>query len=284
MKSNGLNLGGLASWCPIMNNLFRFLISAVSVIVLSGCGDESEKSSGPKPLVVGMEMRYPPFEMRNAQNEPDGISVRMAEDLAAYLERPVEIQDVEWDGIIPSLKTGKIDLIISSMTRTDERAKAIDFSEGYVTNGLCMLVGKDSKIQLVSDLIPGESKVAVKLATTGHTFAKEALPGIELVVLDDSATCVLEVVQGKADAFIYDQISIYNYWKKYQDATRPILQPIREETWAIGIKKGNDELRLGVNAFLKDYQEKGSFDVLADRYMATEKKEFEELGVPFIFH
>ena len=268
-----------------MKSLFLLPLASFALFTLLGCDGESETPrSGPKPLVVGMEMRYPPFEMRNAQNEPDGISVRMAEDLAAYLKRPVEIQDVEWDGIIPALKTGKIDVIISSMTRTEERARAIDFSDGYVTNGLCMLVGKNSKIQHVSDLIPGETKIAVKLATTGHTFAKENLSGIDLVILDDAATCALEVVQGKADAFIYDQISIYNFWKKNEEKTRPVLQPIREETWAIGIKKGETELRNSVNAFLKDYREKGRFDDLAEQYMATEKKEFEELGVPFIFH
>jgi polar amino acid transport system substrate-binding protein len=235
-------------------------------------------------LVVGMEMQYPPFEMRSTDNQPDGISVRMAEDLAAHLGRPLRLEDVAWDGIIPSLQAGKIDLIISSLTRTDERAETIDFSDPYVTNGLCMLVGKDSPIRNADDLPESNAKIAVKLGTTGHSWALAHLEGVDLVVLDEAGTCALEVAQGKADAFIYDQISIYQLWKRHEDKTRAILQPIREEKWAIGIRKGEDELRGQVNAWLKSYREQGKFDALADRYMAAEKKTFEEMGVPFIFH
>ena len=262
---------------PLVSRL-RSALPAVA-LVLGACSPPDDNA-----LVVGMEMAYPPFEMRGTDNQPDGISVRMAEDLAAHLGRPLKLEDVAWDGIIPALQGGKIDLIISSMTRTEERAQAIDFSEGYVTNGLCMLVRKDSEIESVDDLQESGARVAVKLATTGYLWAQGHLEGVELVVLDEASTCALEVAQGKADAFIYDQISIYKQWKTHRDTTRPILQPIREETWAIGIRKGDDELREQVNTWLAGFRAAGKFDELAERYMAEEKAAFEEKGVPFIFH
>lgn len=252
--------------------------------LLCACGENSSGTSESKPFVVGMELAYPPFEMRSADNRPDGISVRMAEDLAAQLGRPLEIRDVEWDGIIPALQSGKIDAIISSMTRTPEREQAIAFSDGYVTNGLCLLVAKDSPIQSAADLKPGTHQVAVKLATTGHQWARAEMPDLKLITLDTSAACAMEVVQGKCDAFIYDQISIYQYWRKFEKETRPILNPIREETWAIGLRKTDTELLTEVNAFLAAYREAGKFDELAERYMAEPKAAFETMGVPFIFH
>ncbi len=251
------------------------------LLLLPACGP----STGPdRPLVVGMEMSYPPFEMRGTDNQPDGISVRMAEDLAAHLGRPLRLEDIAWDGIIPSLQSGKIDLIISSMTRTEERSQAIDFSDGYVTNGLCLLVGRDSPIESVDDLQESATRVAVKLGTTGHLWAQGHLEGVDLVGLDEASVCALEVAQGKVDAFIYDQISIYKQWKVHADTTRPILKPIREETWAIGIRKGDDALREQVNAWLADFRAAGRFEELAERYMAEERRSFEDLGVPFIFH
>jgi polar amino acid transport system substrate-binding protein len=60
------------------------------------------------------------------------------------------------------------------------------------------------------------------------------------------------------------------------------LKPIREEAWAIGIKKGNDELRLKVNAFLKEFRESGALAALGDQYLAEEKKVLEQMGIPFI--
>lgn len=266
-----------------MKRLSLTVALACSLIFLSSCS-EPATDDGIKPLVIGMELAYPPFEMRGPDNQPDGISVRMAEDLAEYLGRPLEIRDVEWNGIIPALKSGKIDAIISSMTDTPERAQSIAFSDGYVTNGLCMLVGKDSEIESIADVKAGEHKIAVKLATTGHQWARKEIPDVELITLDEAAACVLEVLQGKADAYIYDQISIYQFWKKYEDETRPILDPIREETWAIGMRQGEAAFHAQVNAFLKEYREAGRFDELADQYMSEQKAAFESMGVPFIFH
>ncbi len=259
------------------------LISLTCIVACSPADSESPSSKAP-PLIVGMELAYPPFEMRSANGKPDGISVRMAEDLAAYLKRPLKIEDIAWDGIIPSLQSGKIDLIISSMTRTEKRAQVIDFSEPYVSNGLCMLVAKNSPYKNVDDLQESTAKVAVKLATTGHLYAQAELEGIELVVLDEASMCALEVVQGKADAFIYDQISIYRFYQQHTDKSKALLQPIRKEEWAIGIKKGNEALRSQVNSFLKSYRADKKFEALADRYMKAEKKAFEDAGVPFIFH
>ncbi len=260
------------------------VLSALGLCVFSGCGEKNPDAEAVRPLVVGMEMAYPPFEMRGPDNQPDGISVRMAEGLAESLGRPLELRDVEWNGIIPALQSGKIDVIISSMTRTPERERAIAFSDGYVTNGLCMLVAVDSPLQTVADLEPGEHKVAVKLATTGHQWARAEMPELELITLDDAAACVLEVVQGKAAAFIYDQVSIYRYWRNFESDTRPIFQPIREETWAIGLRKDDTELLGQVNAFLAAYRAAGKFDELAERYLAEPKAAFEEMGVPFLFH
>jgi len=260
------------------------LLASALVVSCEKTDSEDGKADAGHPFVVGMELAYPPFEMRGPDNQPDGISVRMAEDLAARLGRPLVIRDVEWDGIIPALQSGKIDAIISSLTRTPEREKTIDFSDGYVTNGLCLLVARDSPIRSAADLKPGIHKVAVKLATTGHQWARAEMPGMELIILDTSSACALEVVQGKADAFIYDQISIYQHWRQHEDTTRPILQPIREETWAIGLRKGDETLRTEINAFLADYRAKGKFDELAERYMAEPKATFEKMGVPFLFH
>lgn len=260
------------------------LLLAASMMLFGGCNSSEKQDDLPEVLVIGMEMSYPPFEMRGTDNQPDGISVRMAEDLGKFLGRPIELRDVEWTGIIPALTSGKIDLIISSMTRTPEREKSIAFSDNYVTNGLCMLVAADSPIQSVADLKPGQHKVAVKLATTGQQWAKDNLSGVELILLDDAGACALEVAQGKVDAFIYDQVSIYQYWKAHVAETRPILNPIREESWAIGLRMGDEHLKQEVNRFLAYYRKSGGFEALAERYMAEQKQAFEGLGVPFIFH
>ena len=236
-----------------------------------------------KELVVGMEMNFPPFEMLDPTGKPSGISVEMAKALGENLHRPVRLENIPFEGLIPSLKTGKIDLVISSMTVTDDRRKSIDFSDPYLTMGLCILANKNSPISSIQDVDRPQIRVAVKKATTGHIYAIQHLKNAHIFVFNDDATCATEVAQGKADCMLYDQVSIFQHWRKYQDSTKAILQPFQTEQWAMGIRKGDDELRQQVNAFLKQFKDSGGFNELGNKYFGENKKAFAELGIPFYF-
>jgi len=268
--------GHVASMNSPMKRITALLLASLAFLG-TGCGRKENV------LRVGMDLSYAPFEMKDAQGNPDGISVRLAEALAKDLGMELQIEPMNFDGMIPALKTGKIDLVISSMTDNETRRKSIDFSDPYVSTGIAMLVSADSDVQTVEDLKKPGKKVSVRLGTTGEMFARDHLPDTGRVVIDNDPACVLEVVQGKVDAFIYDQLSVYNYHQKHPDRTRALLKPIQTEQWAIGISKGNDELRGKVNTFLKKFRADGGFDRLADRYLKDEKAMLEEMGIPFIF-
>ena len=254
------------------------LLAALALTILGSTVVAEEKG---KPLIVGMELAYPPFEMTDTSGKPTGVSVDLATDLAKSLGRPVVIQNTAFDGLIPALKTGKIDLVISSMTATAERAQSIDFSEPYISTGLSLLLKKDSTAKGIADLDREAEKVAVKKGTTGHIFATNNLKKAQVLVLDKESAAVLEVSQGKADAFIYDQMSVYQNWQRNKETTQAILEPFQKESWAVGIRKGNDELKAQVNRFIKEYREKGGFEQLGERYLKEMKDEFKRLGSAF---
>ncbi|HWX22830.1 MAG TPA: transporter substrate-binding domain-containing protein [Candidatus Binatia bacterium] len=240
----------------------------------------------PKPaarLIAGMELNYPPFEMVDPQGKPAGISVEMAEALGKSLGREVQIQNIPFDGLIPALKTGKIDLIISSMTETPERAQSIDFSDPYLRTGLCLLVNKNAAINSIEQADQPGNSIAVKQGTTGQLYAQTHLKHARLLVLDKEDACVLEVVQGKAQAFSYDQMSIFKHWQKHQDSTTAVLRPFQEEFWAIGLRKGNQGLKEQVNAFLKSFRAEGGFERLGEKYLKEQKEAFQKAGIPFYF-
>ena len=83
----------------------------IALMFLSGCS----KGRDTHILVVGMELSYPPFEMTDENNQPTGVSVEMAQALANRLGKTLRIENIPFAGLIPALKTGKIDLIISSL-------------------------------------------------------------------------------------------------------------------------------------------------------------------------
>jgi polar amino acid transport system substrate-binding protein len=209
--------------------------------------------------------------------------VEMAHALCDYLHRPIQIENMPFEGLIPALKTGRIDLVISSMTATDERRKSIDFSDPYLSTGLSILVKKNGPIQGIADIDKPGVNVVVKIGTTSATYAHDHFKNANVLAFEQDSACALEVVQGKADAFIYDQMSIYQYAKKHPDTTRGLLEPFQKESWAIGIRKGNADLEKQVNAFLADFKARKGFDALGDKYLKDDKEAFKQMGFPFYF-
>lgn len=258
--------------------------------LLFGCGQAqsqqaSKSNETKKELVVGMELAYPPFEMTDTKGNPCGISVDLAKDLGKSLGRPVRIENMAFSGLIPALQTKKIDCIISSMTITDERKKSIAFSDPYAKAWLALLINKNSPVKEIKDLNVKGRIVAIKKGTVGQIYAQKYLPNAQVNIFDKEDACALEVTQGKADAFIYDTLSVDKLWKQNQSTTRANLKPFEEniQQWGIGMRKDDTELVSQVNKFLKDYKSNGGFNKLSDKYLGQEKKDFKEQGIQFFF-
>lgn len=258
--------------------MLRFILILLAIMGLAGCARKTSST-----LTVGMELSYPPFEMTDEQGKPSGVSVEMAGALGKELNLPVQIRNISFDGLIPALKAGEIDCIISSMTATPERAKAVDFSDPYVTTGLGILLPANSRVGGVDDLDRPDQIIAVKKGTTGHLYAVNHLPHAQVLVLDRENAAVLEVVEGKATAFVYDQMSIYQQWQKNLATTRALLKPFQEEHWAIAVAPGNDELRMKINTFLGHFRTEGGFDRLGTKYLHQQQEAFKQMNIPFVF-
>jgi len=266
-----------------MKKIFLIMFTSLLILVMSGC-NENDQNKNKKVLKVGMELAYPPFEMSEKDGTPSGVSVDFAKALGAALGKEVIIENIAWDGLIPSLKTGKVDLIISSMTITEERKKTIDFSVPYAQSSLAILANKNSGVKSIKDLNIAGKTVAVKKGSTGHLYAKDYLQNATVLVFDKEAACVLEVVQGKADGFMYDQLTIYKNYVKNIDTTVPLLESFQEdnEYWGVAMKK-DSPLKKDVDTFIKQAKEDGTFENFANKYLSDAKKTFDELGIAFFF-
>ncbi len=234
------------------------------------------------PLLIGMELSYPPFETIDREGKPYGVSVDLAYALGRDLNRKVEILNIPFIGLIPALNTNKIDLIISSLTKTKERESAIDFSNPYLITGLTLLVSVKSNLQGIDQAKEPGRRIVVKAGTSGQAYALKNLPPENVIVLDKEASAVLEVVQGKADAFIYDQLSVYTNWQKNSKTTRAILNPFEKEYWAIGVRKGDSELLEQVNRFLEKFRKDKGMEKLGEKYFPHQLEAFKKMQIPFI--
>jgi len=241
----------------------------------------------PKPsaneLVVGMDLSYPPFETIDPAGKPTGVSVEIAEALAKSIGKNLRIENIPFTGLIPSLQTGKIDCIISSMTDTPERRGSVAFSDPYIGTGLALLVGKNSTASSMADIDQPGKTLAVRQGTTGEVWARANIKNAQILALEKEAAAVLEVVQGKADAFLYDQMSIWKNAQEQPDKTRALLAPVRKEQWAVALRQNDTALLDKINAFLKNFRASGGFEKLGDKYLGDQKAAFREQGIEFYF-
>lgn len=270
----------------LSQKLFRFvprgtfLLAGVLFLgIFLGCSGGRKGNE----LVVGMDLSYPPFETIDAKGQPVGVSVELAKALAKDLGRPLRIENIPFTGLILSLQNGRIDCVISSMTDTPERRNVISFSDPYLSTGLALLVNFKSEAQSLADLDKPGKTVVVRLGTTGEAWARQSIKNASVVAMDKENTAVLEVIQGKADAFIYDQMSVWKNQQQNPGTTRALLAPIRKEEWAIAVRKDDEALRGQINDFLKKFRAEGGFDRLADEFLRDQKEAFQKQGIPFYF-
>lgn len=170
------------------------------------------------------------------------------------------------------------------MTITEARAEMVDFSDPYCNAYLAILASADSDLESAEDLNQAGMKVAVTNGSTGYNYALNKLPNAEPIVLDDAGACITEVVQGKADGFIRDQLTVYRASQQNPDTTKALLIPFADaEPWGAAFNMDNDELREKFNEFLKGYKEAGNFERITNEYMKEYKEAFDELGFKWFF-
>lgn len=263
--------------------LVWFLILSL-VCAFAGCSEKKKGEEEKEKLIVAMELAYPPFETKDEAGNPAGISVDFSKAFGEYLGREVVIENISWDGLIPALQTGKADMVISSMTITEKREEVVDFSVPYANAMLALLTNKNSGIQSIEDMNVQGKKIAVKTGSTGYLYATEHLTNAEILSLPDESACVMEVAQGNADGFIYDQLTIYRNWQENLDTTSAVFIPFQDvEYWGVAVKEGNTELKEQLDDFIEQYTKEGGFEALSEKYLAEEKKAFETLGFRWFF-
>ena len=279
-----------------MQRLKKVLTGFLAVVLmmsatgmLAACSTPANTDNGAtneekKTLVVAMELAYPPFETKDNAGNPSGLSVDFITQFADAYDYNISIKDTAWDGLIPSLQTGMADCVISSMTITAERGEQVDFSGPYALAQLALLTNTASNIASIDDLNQEGRSIAVKTGSTGDVFATKNLPNTTIVRLADESACVTEVVQGKVDAFIYDQLTIYRNQLQYPDTTTAVFIPFQDpEHWGIAVQKGNKELLAELNEFIATSSQDGTFDRLTEKHLAAEYAVFKELGFRWFF-
>ena len=224
-------------------------------------------------LLVGLEAGYQPFEMQDEKGNIVGFDVDMAYEMGKAIfgeggEKKVKLINTAWEGIIPALMTGKFDIIMSGMTILQSRNLKVNFCEPYYYIGQCLLINKKNadKYKSYKDLNKKGVIVTSKLGVTGAFTAEKMMPNADLRLFKTEGEGALQVANGVADAFIYDEPQVRVFAAKYKDTTVGLFDPITYEPLAWAINKGDPDFMNWLNNFLRQVRGDGRWDQFKQKW------------------
>jgi polar amino acid transport system substrate-binding protein len=224
-------------------------------------------------LRVGLEAGYQPFEMQDEKGNIVGFDVDIAHELGKAIfgeggEKKVNIVNTAWEGIIPALMTHKFDIIMSGMTILQSRNLKINFCEPVYYIGQCLLINKKDvdKYKSYKDLNKKGVVITSKLGVTGAFTAEKMIPNATRRLFKDEATGAIQVANGLADAFIYDEPQVRVFAAMYKDKTVGIFDPITYEPLAWAIRKGDPDFLNFLNNFLRQIRGDGRWDKFKQKW------------------
>lgn len=258
----------------------RMVLGTMSLLALAACGNTSgtadnaatDGSSALKEikdsgkLVVGTCADYPPYEWHLVQDGEDkiiGFDVDIAQTIADELGVELEVMDMDFDGLIPALSTGKVDMIIAGMNPTEERKKSVDFTDIYFTQKDALVIKSEDADDIRSEKDLKKASLATQKATIQETYLLENFPEAEIQSVPKLNTAILYLVTGKADAVLMVDTVARRYVEENEGleiAAFDVASTPNES--AIAVAKDSEDFLDAVNDILDEMEDSGKIEEL----------------------
>lgn len=221
-------------------------------------------------LTAGTNAAFPPFEYIGDDGKPDGFDVALIKAIGDKLGVQVEIQDMEFDGLVTSIGS-KIDVAIAGMTITEERKAMVSFSDPYYDAVQYVIVPAGSEIASADDL-KGRT-IGCQLGTTGNFLIEDNIEGATAQTYDKAIDAVNDLINGKVEAVIIDKNPAEVFLANHPDKIKLIAGSefdFPTEQYAIAMPKDDAALEAAINQALADMKSDGSYDALVSQYINSE--------------
>lgn len=244
------------------------ILSLITLVVLGGCGKKETAKEEKKVLYVGTNAEYKPFEYLE-EGKIVGFDAELMEKILENLGYDMEWKNMSFDGLIPALQSQKIDLIIAGMTPTDERKKAVDFSDSYLTtNQSFVIIEKNNELKTMDDL--KNKKLGVQLGTAQETIAR-GIEGSKITPYTSITSAILDLKSEKVDAVVLENLVALPYIKNNEGLKKVDIEELPKADVAIALNKGNEELLEKINKELQNLKDNGFYDEVFNKYFVDLK-------------
>lgn len=251
---------------PMMRNIVFTLLAAISLLAAGA-------AVAAQPLKVGISAEpYPPFTYKSASGDWTGFEVDLGQAICERIERECVTTPTAWSGIIPALNSGKIDMIMNSMTITREREKMVAFSKPYYKTGWAYVGPKSMDID-IPDGLAGKI-VGIQSATTAAKHARKVLAGVPVRIkyYPKQEQLNRDLLAHRVDLMFADDVAMYQFVKRDEAANYEVKKDIETQYKGVGVvmRKADKNLISAVNKAVSAVHADGTCTQLSEKYFGMD--------------
>ena len=237
------------------------LMSVMAVALVAGMSVKSFADEGllnkvkeRGTLLVGLEGTYPPFSFQGDDGKLTGFEVEFAQQLAKHLGVEASLKPTKWDGMLASLDSKRIDVVINQVT----------------ISGIQALVkkGNEGTLKTAADL--KGKKVGVGLGTNYEEWLRQNVQGVDVRTYDDDPTKYQDLRVGRIDAILVDRLAALDLVKKTNDTLAVTGEAFSRQESGVALRKGNEDLLKAVNDAIAEMQKDGTLQALSEKWFGAD--------------
>ncbi|WP_380177398.1 cystine ABC transporter substrate-binding protein [Kalamiella sp. sgz302252] len=221
-------------------------------------------------LLVGLEGTYPPFSFQDENGKLAGFEVDFANALAQHLGVKASLKPTKWDGMLASLDSKRIDVVINQVTISDERKKKYDFSTPYTISGIQALTKADKAGSITKPADLSGKKVGLGLGTNYEQWLRENVKGVDIRTYDDDPTKYQDLRVGRIDAILVDRLAALDLVKKTGKTLAVAGPAFSRQEAGVALRKGNPEMLAAIDKAIADMQQDGSLAKISDKWFGVD--------------
>src|SRR2546428_213938 len=251
----------LTPWSQPMNFRRQLLLSCFAVLSLGAASSHAQDV-----LRVGTDATFPPMEyVENGKRT--GFDIELVEAIGKVLNKRIEWVDIDFKGLIPGLVSKRFDMSVSAIYNTDERKKAVDFTDSYYAGGLVAMVKEgNTAIKTLADL--NGKKVAVQVGTKSVGYLTANHPKVQLVEVEKNQEMFNLVDIGRADAAVTGKPAAFQYVRT-RGGQRVLEQQLTTEEYGMALRKDSPELTRAVNGALAKLKADGTYAQIVKKWFSN---------------
>lgn len=220
-------------------------------------------------LLVGVKYDTRLFGLKDpASGNVEGFDIDISKAIAKHIlgdENAIELKEVTSKTRIPMLNNGEIDMVVATMTITEERKKEVDFSDVYFQAGQSLLVKKGSPITGIES-VTKDTKILGSKGATSIKNIKEKVPGVTVLEFDNYQDAFAALKAGQGDALTTDDAILYGMASQ-DEGYEVVGKPFTDEPYGIAVQKGNSDVVKAINDTLAELKANGEYDAIYTKWI-----------------